>query len=363
MLKASSNIDRLFAIWQALHEDKTEATYVTPQKGSGTRTISPTELSTKTTPLAPFNASDTKNDYWTSDLIRDTKKFGYVYPETRDWVFTSKDAINREIERVYGQSSLASTVLADGADSERAIEKLKSRAMLHQQVVNTSLDTQTMLEAVQKHAGKLPQQIIDQSAKLKLPADRNVSDLISDNKYLEWLVDLKAEKHANNGDFVVHVFLDEPEDNNPNLYIFSPNHVATFSTFGQTGDTGCKKCQEDQAAKLEVTGQIPLTLGLVERYLSGQVDGLDVTSVEEYLKQHLHWRVTTRGGEPIDRSQIQSLLIGVVTNEVTLPTDPAGRPQYAPNVVPRPAVTTRPNGEPRGNGTGYIGGQIPAIAV
>lgn len=170
------------------------------------------------------------------------------------------------------------------AEFDNTVNKLKSRARFHQQVAKTSLNTQMMLEAVQNNQGNLPQEIVDQSAKLKLPEDRDVGDLVTDNKYLEWLVDVKAEKHANNGDFVVHFFLDEPEDNNPRLYIFNPNHVATFSTFGQGGDTGCEKCKEDEVARIEVTGQLPLTLALVERYLSGQVNGLDVTSVEEYLK-------------------------------------------------------------------------------
>ena len=358
-----SNIDRLFAIWQALHDEKTDVTYVTPKIGSGTRTNDPNTPSTKDTPLAPFNASERKSDYWTSELIRNTKTFGYVYPETRDWLFPSKDAINGELDKTYERCSLASTVLADVANSKKAIKELKCRARFHQQVVNTSLDTQTILEAVQNNAGQLPQDIIDQRSELKLPEDRDVGDLIIGNKYLEWLVDVKAEKHANNGDFVVHFFLDEPEDDNPALYIFNPNHVATFSTFGQGGNTGCKKCKKDEAARLEVTGQIPLTLGLAERYLSGHIAGLDVASVEDYLKQNLHWRVTTQNDEPIDRSQIQSLLIGVVTNEVTLPADPAGRPQYSPHIVPRPAVTTKLNGDPRGDGTGYIGGQIPTVAV
>lgn len=157
MLIAFSNIDRLFAIWQALHDEKTDVTYVTPKKGTGTRTIDADTPSTKDTPLAPFNASETENDYWTSELIRDTKTFGYVYPETQDWLFPSKDAINGELDKIYGRSSLAITVLANGADSENAIKELKSRAMFHQQVVNTSLDTQTMIEAVQNNAGKLPQ--------------------------------------------------------------------------------------------------------------------------------------------------------------------------------------------------------------
>jgi tyrosinase len=334
-----------------------------PTRGNGTRTIDPRKPSTKETPLAPFNASETKSDYWTSEGIRDTKTFGYVYPETRDWLFPTTEAINVELDRIYKLNSLASTLLADGPDFKELVGELESRARLHQKVTETSLDMHAMIKAVESNQADLPQEIAQQAAALKLPADRKLEDLVTENKYLEWLVDIKAEKHANNGDFVVHVFLDDPEDIEPKLYIFNPNHVATFSTFGQGGENGCEKCKTDEAARLEVTGQIPLTLALVERYLSGQVNGLDVTSVEEYLQRNLHWRVTSRKGEAIPRSQIESLLIGVVTNEVTLPIGGVGRPQYSPNIVPRPAVTTRQNGDPRGDGTGYIGGEIPTVAA
>ena len=63
---------------------------------------------------------------------------------------------------------------------------------------------------------------------VKIPPDRDFKNLVIDNKYLEWLVDIKAEKHANNGNFVVHVFLADPQDDNPALYIFNHNHVAAF---------------------------------------------------------------------------------------------------------------------------------------
>lgn len=53
------------------------------------------------------------------------------------------------------------------------------------------------------------------------------------DKYLEWLVNLKAQKHVLGGDFTVHIFLGPVEEDNILLYPTSPNHVGTFSTFGQ----------------------------------------------------------------------------------------------------------------------------------
>jgi hypothetical protein len=52
------------------------------------------------------------------------------------------------------------------------------------------------------------------------------------------------------------------------LWPFSPNHVGTFATLGQGDQTACAKCQQGQADRTQVTGQIPLTLALTERYLA-----------------------------------------------------------------------------------------------
>ena len=58
----------------------------------------------------------------------------------------------------------------------------------------------------------------------------------------------------------------------------------------------------------------------------------------------------------------------MVTCEVTVPTDSNALPQFAANVVPRPAATTRKQEdwsgdqpEGRGDGTGYAGGDIPVL--
>jgi tyrosinase len=70
-----------------------------------------------------------------------------------------------------------------------------------------------------------------------------------------------------------------------------PTHVGTFAPLGQPEDTSCEKCQEDQENALEVTGQIPLTVALVERFLAGIIHDLSPTHVVPYLQKNLHWRV------------------------------------------------------------------------
>lgn len=120
----------------------------------------------------------------------------------------------------------------------------------------------------------------------------------------------------------------------------------------------CAKCQSGRAGRQQVTGQIPLTIALAERYFAGLLDSLDAHDVTEYLKVNLHWEVVLGDGTRLARrrNEVDDLLVAVVSNEVRIPDDPAALPVYAPNLVPYPEVTTKADGSSgRGEGTGFTG--------
>ncbi|KAF2865458.1 hypothetical protein BDV95DRAFT_632307 [Massariosphaeria phaeospora] len=315
-----ANIDRLFAIWQAIwdRDGNAKDKYVTeqdawPGKGSGgTFSNSWKSHDSIDTKLTPFTRSE-DGTMWTSRDIRKTNTFGYVYPETQSWLHPTTADIFQKLKDTYPNASLANNIKAD-----------KDKAL-------------SFVTAMQQ---------------VEVPVERALADLVQGNQYLEWLVDIRAKKHTLGGNFVVHVFLGNPDDENSFLYIADPNHVAIFSTFGTDDTTGCQNCKSGQEAHLEVTGQIPLTLALVERYFAGKLDGITSDDVIPYLQKNLHWRVTDQSGVRGSRANVDGLLVSVVSNEVTLPDGPEALPQYAPNVHPWPAATTRENGEGRGRGTG-----------
>ena len=103
LLIRDSNIDRLFAIWQALHNDTiSNPTFVAPSdRSNGTRVIAGGPKQNADTPLAPFNASEKVEDFWTSAAAKDTKTFGHVYPETRDWVYKTPADIKSQLTSLY----------------------------------------------------------------------------------------------------------------------------------------------------------------------------------------------------------------------------------------------------------------------
>uniref|UniRef100_L2GER5 tyrosinase n=1 Tax=Colletotrichum fructicola (strain Nara gc5) TaxID=1213859 RepID=L2GER5_COLFN len=347
-----ANIDRLFAIWQAIHDKPSDPlTYVTTKPSDanwGNFIVKAGDPEGIDTPLAPFaqSSNGTEQKFWTSEGVRTTEVFGYAYPETQKARFpTPKDVIN-ELDRLYGKmATFANIMRSSSADLDNATQELQQRAKNH-----------IKAERGQLAAASVEQAPLAQTNGVHLPKERELKKLVgAENKYLEWLVNIKAEKAQLGGNYVVHVFLGDVDDASPLLYPTQHSHVGVFATFGQNENTACRNCQEGRARGQQITGQIPITLALVERYLAGMVDSLAPADVIPYLQKNLHWRVALVNGEVQDRQNVGNLLVSVVTDEVTIPSNPSDLPVYAPDVVVRPDCTTNRQGSGRGHGTGYSG--------
>ena len=181
LLIRHSNIDRLFAIWQALHNDTiSNPTFVAPSdKSRGTRVITKGPKQNAETPLAPFNASEKVEDLWTSAGAKDTKTFGYVYPETRGWVFKNPADIKSQLISLYSYGSLSTMFNKPSIRSN-----LVSRARLHSLAAQIPL-LPPMLESGLTDGDKIPQEIEQKAAGVKIPTDRDLKNLFIDKKYLE----------------------------------------------------------------------------------------------------------------------------------------------------------------------------------
>ena len=201
------------------------------------------------TPLAPFYKDNTS--FWDSAGVRTTKIFGYVYPETREWLYSSGTAyrasIVENLKSIYPEGSFAEMVRAEKAGSTEPSRLLRSRADTLAQVAQADApaDTVTLLQVAEQKSppaeGVHPiAEISDKPIavpNVQLPDGRDLKKLVPSNKYLEWLVNIKAQKYVLGGDFTVHIFLGPVEEDHSILYPASPNHVGTFSTFGQKEDT------------------------------------------------------------------------------------------------------------------------------
>ena len=287
------NIDRLFAIWQALHENDTDPqTFVTPRKaGMGDYSVPKYGLEDKDTPLYPFRPD--VNSWYLSTDVKRTEVFNYTYKETEGLKYpTSKkdrERLTADIANQYGPpwSFIQASKLGDETAGEELLSRSHIQRSLEKHSISASADNADSL------ISDLPtsQTLLKNSLG---PSKPYLRDLAPSDKYLEWITNIKAEKHTLDGTYTVHVFLG-PADDEPNVGLWpaAPTHVGTFAPLGQPSDTGCEKCQSDQSNNLQVTGQIPLTVALMERYLGGMIRNLKAENVVPYLQKNLHWRVAT----------------------------------------------------------------------
>jgi len=377
LLTLSRNVDRLYDIWQALHEDDNDVkTFIVPRKSGGTFALQGNTDETMNTPLYPFRPD--VNSWYTSRTVRTTTSFGYNYKETAGLKYPTapneKTALMKEIGHLYGSIVKFIRQSKQGIPTAGAV--LLPQAHIIDQIVHKKLSTtNAQLKTLIK---KLPlkEDLLQESLKESKPF---LKDLAPNNKYLEWLTNIKAEKHTLDGAYSVHVFLGPPQEPNVALWAASPTYVGIFDPLGQSRDTGCSKCVDDQRDHTQVTGQIPLTLALVERYLAGIIKDLSPEAVVPYLTKELHWRVVKvgaqflihNGGAAIvtqpeqkdgtvleNRGAVDGLTVAVVSNEVTIPEDNDKLPIYSPEVKFWPEITTSLQGQGRGEGTGLTADQV-----
>ncbi|KAL9119272.1 MAG: hypothetical protein Q9187_004178 [Circinaria calcarea] len=121
-----ANIDRLFAIWQALYPDS----YVTPQvPGAGTYTNSPDEFEDVNTALTPFHA-DRAGTFYTSATVHSTRVFGYTYPELEgEWTLNSTQfaqTLRAKVNAIYNPQSANSSKLAKRAPNAKVVANAAS---------------------------------------------------------------------------------------------------------------------------------------------------------------------------------------------------------------------------------------------
>ena len=257
--------------------------------GMNTATAGAGSRETADSKLYPFKR--TVDDWYTSNETKRTEDFGYTYDEIAgipEYPAAQKyrDAINLKIKKQYPPA--AEIIRQSLAHKKTAGEALLPQAQALKVLTQESIPATT--ENLDRIMDKLPSdtELLDTSLQPGKPVLRSA---VSDGKYLEWLVNIRSEKHALDGGYKVYVFLGPPDETNVALWSASPNYVGLFSPLGQGENTGCEKCQEDQRDRLEVTGQIPLTIALLERLLADIIENLDESTVERFLSENLHWRV------------------------------------------------------------------------
>jgi tyrosinase len=298
----------LFAIWQVLHPDS----YVEPEPStSGTFTRLAGDTEDGSSPLTPFWQDS--STFYTAQSARTTQAFGYAYPETQSWNYTSTSDYQRSVKaaivQLYGgtpsrprgflaQSFVAESAIAGG---QLASVPIVSRSIAH---AGTPKDPQAGHDksvGESKVEAKAPATQSDQKVlEVHNPSPHNPGkghdnppkSLAPEDKYKEWIVNIRAPKHSLCGTYQVHIFIGDVPDG-VDTWVVHDNNVGTYTVLGSNPlTTNCEKCRRDAGRELVVTGIIPLTETLTELISTGELRSLEANDVAPYLKEKLHWRVT-----------------------------------------------------------------------
>ncbi|KAI8958938.1 Di-copper centre-containing protein [Daldinia sp. FL1419] len=244
------NVDRQFAIWQALNVDNKENWFESPSEqlqDNGTWSIEHNAIDTPKTPLTPFH-KDTEGTYFNSDDIREWTKWGYSYPELQPW-----------------------------------LPKYKQDGEFNKQLYLNDIQDQLKRLYSSPEVEKAPADVI---------------------------VNVEYKRFALDGiPYTIYFFIgdeDELKEYKEPLYTHPSlvGYVYTFTNpaFQNANTPGCGNCRTKATEGTKSTAQIPITGALLPRISSSQDVALttngrglpslaDPDHVSDHLEKNLHWRV------------------------------------------------------------------------
>ncbi|KZS90427.1 Di-copper centre-containing protein [Sistotremastrum niveocremeum HHB9708] len=262
------NVDRQFAIWQALNSD---SWFEDPREQladpEGNWSTPPGAIPTpENTPLAPFH-TDTAGTYWTSNDAREWLKYGYSYPELQQWLpkYRTGGRFNQELYK---------------ADIAKQVNALYS-------------DTRQIL--------------LTRGPQSSRSSRGSAGHIVSSVEGHDYVVNVAYERFALAGlSFTIHIYIGQNTCVGT-LYNFStPAHTTGVND-------GCENCRRQESGHALCTGQVPITSSLL-KYVAD--DGVPLSSmepeqVEAYLKKNLTWKITKAYGEDVPVSSIPSLEVSL----------------------------------------------------
>lgn len=335
------NVDRLYAIWQALHP----SSFITAQPAPiSTFGVEAGTQQTAASDLTPFwDASGRR--FWTPAQLKDTAVFGYAYPETQSWQYADpsqyQDALRQAVATLYGSNVFSAfagaqdqAVPAQAATSpQKVVSRGAQGAILSRAVARTADEKQPTKQDVAPRPAATPTPTHPAG-----PIPASLAHLAPDSTYTEWFVNVRAQKHGLGESFRLLVFLGAvPAD--PQAWQLAPDVVGRVSVLGRRRTTPCAKCRRDGAGELMVSGTVPLTTALLRRHVGGRgPQSLDAEHVVPYLRGQLAWRVSLfADGLEKDALDVPGLKVSVVSTQVRIGAD--GLPVHSGQYEVHPEVT------------------------
>jgi tyrosinase len=270
-----TNVDRLFAIWQALYPNS----YVVQETSqSGV-------VQNVNTNLAPFH-SNSNGAFHTSNTARNTASFGYTYPEVVDWnVSPSQLAQNVRtiVNHIYNPSS----------NSKRSVPVATDEC--------GNPDYQASFGAPAGVA-----LVGEPSVYSPAPVSVAPASPVANAASHQWVVNIVADKTKIGSSCFVHFYFNAPTGNSSS-WAYDPNLIATHSVLIPP--------QNMTGVPTVSTGQVPLTYAVL-----GCTSDIGPGAFDAVVKGRLQYRAQHFDNSPIapaDLARTQAFAIEIASRTVT----------------------------------------------
>ncbi|KAL2824308.1 hypothetical protein BDW59DRAFT_162646 [Aspergillus cavernicola] len=289
------NIDRIFALWQALNPEKW---FVEGEVNDYFQEIIGLAVGDKISPetaLRPFH-KDTKGTVLTPNDVRWPYSLGYSYPELQTW------------KEEYAPNNFTSGALLD--DLRKTINELY---------------------------GVSRKTLVDAAAKLN-----GVEYLEDAVKSLDYAFSVRFYKYAFGGEpFWIRIYLSQDgATRNASLDLITEVFNFSQKPESASGKLACSNCKTNQLANIRSTANISITPVLLTLLKSGKdLSSLSKDDVLKFLQKRAYWRVF-RGGKEVPRFELEPLALEIIgsTNDATNYHDPTKAPLLE-NFKPEPTIS------------------------
>lgn len=261
-----TNIDRLFAMWQAINPQA----YVVPTINTfGTYAEPKGFVDTADSNLLPFH-SDSGTRFWTSNGVRSTRVFGYAYQDVVDWNIT--------------QATLASNVRAN-------VNRLYSPHLVD---------------------GNSQQRRFVSASTTELPGAYPVTSHVartstSNESERQWTITVQVQRFAHRSPFLIDFFVGSPPIS-PSAWPTAPNLVGSHAQFIATNSDWMHPGGFSNALS---HGEVSLTHCLLAGAQRDTLANLEPDLVIPFLIKSLNWRARDMEGCELELDSLAALSIAV----------------------------------------------------
>lgn len=261
-----TNVDRIFAIYQAAYPNKW--LQQTAEVGSSMWYTSGSVMDSSSG-LQPFHESS-EGELWTSDDMRDTEIFNYVY----DDLYTQ------------GAAPLINNLYADQGQD---------------------------FEAGSNEQGSLSRRTAPgQASNLGEYLGNLARPRLLSGKSTEYIASIEVDAMSMNGSFTVFIFDGEFNEDDASDWQCEENLIGSHGFFASP---------TAMESNSKVRAGISITDVLFSRTLAGLFDDLTNGGVTSYLKEKIDWRVVDSTGCIKEAKDVPGLKINVISSEVEIPDD------------------------------------------